>query len=294
MQLKHLTDQELITSTERALVAMREGEVNVLRHFNEIEERRLWVEAGSLYKFIERTFALTADQIYPRLQAMRLMRAIPEVEIKLEQGELTVTNALKAHQAFQTESKQRVVPLSEKREVLKSLENSSAKDADKRLAQKYPNSKKSVEKVKPVAPNQNLIQFYVDDETLKEIEDMKARFSHQMPSGKMQDLLKTLIQIAKREVTPRKHVTIKTRSRHIPAEVKREMEKTRHLGCNYLDANTGERCASKHFLQVDHLKPYSLGGTHELENLQWLCGFHNRHRFETGRPAANYIGPDSN
>jgi hypothetical protein len=285
VSLKNLSDQELIAATKLALKVMREAEVSVLRHFQEIEERRLWTGAGTLYKYIALTFGLTADQIYPRLQAMRLMRAIPEVEQKLEDGRLSVTNALKAQQVFRAESKARAVSFKEKYEVLKSLENSSTKEADKVLANKYPDSKRPPEKVKPVAENQNLIQFYVDDETLKQIEEQKAKYSHQMPSGKMQDLMKILIQQANRKPQPRKRVTIQRRSRHIPAEVKREMEKTRRHGCTHVDNLTGERCSSKHFLQMDHIKEYSKGGSNEAHNLQWLCGFHNRHRFETSRVA---------
>jgi hypothetical protein len=286
MSLKHLSNQELITSTKRALQVMRESEVTVLRHFQEIEDRKLWVEAGSIYKYIALTFGLTDDQIYPRLQAMRLMRTIPEVEQRLEDGRLTVTNMLKAQQVFVAESKSRAVSLKEKREVVESLERSSTKQADKILAIKCPESKKPVEKVKPVAENRNLVQFYVDDETLKQIEDLKAKFSHQMPSGRMEDLIKILIGQATRQSKPRKRVEIRTRSRYIPAEVKREMEKTRKEGCSHVDKITGRRCASKHFLQVDHIHEYGRGGSNETPNLQWLCGFHNRHRFETSREAS--------
>jgi hypothetical protein len=137
-----------------------------------------------------------------------------------------------------------------------------------------------------VAENQNLIQFYVDDETLKAIEELKAKYSHQMPSGKMADLMKILIQHENRQPKPRKRVTIKTRSRHIPSEVKCQMEKTRHLGCGHVDEASGQRCASKYFLQMDHIHEYSHGGVNEAYNLQWLCGFHNRYRFETRSTAS--------
>jgi hypothetical protein len=100
MLMKKLNDQQLVESTRMAIQASREALVQVLRHFKEIESRRLWIHAGSLYKYLSRTFELTDDQVYPRLQAMRLMNAIPEVEQKLEDGQLSVTNALKAHQAL--------------------------------------------------------------------------------------------------------------------------------------------------------------------------------------------------
>jgi hypothetical protein len=129
----------------------------------------------------------------------------------------------------------------------------------------------------------------VDDETLKRIEEQKAKFSHQMPSGRMEDLIKILIRLANRQPEPRKRVTIQTRSRNIPSEVKREMEKSRHNGCTHVDKVTGQRCGSKHFLQMDHIHEYSQGGSNEVENLNWLCGFHNRYRFETSR-SVSYDG----
>jgi hypothetical protein len=286
MNLNQLSNEQLIDSTERALQTMREAEVEVLRHFREIEMRRLWIHAGSLYKFISLSFHLTDDQIYPRLQAMRLMTAMPEVEQKLEDGQLSVTNALKAQRLFTAESKQRQVPTQEKREVLESLKNVSTRSADKVLAEKYPAVQTLPEKVRPVAKNQNLIQFYVDDETLKQMDALKAKYAHQMPSGKMEDLIKILIQTAHRQPQPRKRIEIKTRSRHIPSEVKREMEKTRHEGCCYVDPNSGSRCGSQHFLQRDHIHEYSRGGLNLSHNLRWLCAFHNRNRGETGRDAS--------
>jgi hypothetical protein len=318
MSLKHLSDSELIISTKSALTDLRQAEVHLLRHFAEISARRLWTEAGSLYKFLAHTFELTDDQIYPRLQAMRLAQALPELEVKLESGQLSVTNALKAQQVFAAESKMRVVPVAEKREVIKVLENASTREADRILATRYPQSKPLPEKIKPVAENQNLIQFYVDDETLKQIEALKARFSHQMPSGKMEDLIKILIKKVNKPTKPRtketqaeqeQHATvdaqtqtqaqapakagaqtltpatkisIKTRSRYVSAVAKRELEKTRPRGCAYKDRSTGIACGSMHFLQMDHVHEFCKGGSNAANNLQWLCGFHNRHRFETG------------
>jgi hypothetical protein len=310
--LKHLSDSDLLLATKSALRDVRQAEVQLLRHFAEIAERRLWTEAGSLYKFLGQTFELTDDQIYPRLQAMRLLQALPELEVKIESGRLSVTNALKAQRAFAAESKMRLVTKEEKREVIASLENASTRESERLLANRYPQSKSLPEKIKPVAANQNLIQFYVDDETLKQIEELKAQFSHQMPSGKMEDLIKILIrkvtkpakarirkvQLKQNDLaspnesvaTPNSvpihaaKISIKPRSRYISAVAKRELEKTRNQGCAHKDKQTGQRCGSMHFLQMDHIHEFCNGGSNGAENLQWLCGFHNRYRFATGGP----------
>ena len=50
-------------------------------------------------------------------------------------------------------------------------------------------------------------------------------------------------------------------------------------GCAYIDAHTGRRCTSKHHVQLDHLKEFSVGDSNEADNLQSLCAQHNRYRW---------------
>jgi hypothetical protein len=59
------------------------------------------------------------------------------------------------------------------------------------------------------------------------------------------------------------------------------MEKTRARGCDHTDPD-GNRCGSHHFLQRDHIHEFSRGGLNTIENLRWLCGFHNRNRNHDG------------
>jgi hypothetical protein len=39
----------------------------------------------------------------------------------------------------------------------------------------------------------------------------------------------------------------------------------------------GRTCNSTHNLQIDHIKPFALGGTHDAQDLRVLCAAHNRH-----------------
>jgi hypothetical protein len=54
--------------------------------------------------------------------------------------------------------------------------------------------------------------------------------------------------------------------------------------CQWQDSQTGKRCSSRHQLEVDHRRPQWAGGEHTIENLQILCGVHNRQKYhqETG------------
>lgn len=65
-------------------------------------------------------------------------------------------------------------------------------------------------------------------------------------------------------------------SRYIPREVFREVWRRDQGRCVYRDPLTKTRCATSHGLQIDHLKPLSLGGSTTLENLRLLCRTHNQ------------------
>ena len=70
----------------------------------------------------------------------------------------------------------------------------------------------------------------------------------------------------------------KKQSRYIPAQIKR-LVWTRDKGqCTYTCPQTKKKCGSKHFLQIDHIHPYSLGGNSTLNNLRLLCASHNQYR----------------
>ena len=73
---------------------------------------------------------------------------------------------------------------------------------------------------------------------------------------------------------------VKKLSRAIPSGLKRHIWKRDEGQCSYVHPETKRRCGSKHLLQIDHIKPFSLGGKSELNNLRLLCAGHNRFRSE--------------
>jgi len=78
----------------------RGAELEVLRHFREIEARRLWVHADSLYSFIKLRFALTDDQIYPRLTKLAPNKPIIIAEFGCDIHHRKVTAAAWARAAL--------------------------------------------------------------------------------------------------------------------------------------------------------------------------------------------------
>ena len=70
----------------------------------------------------------------------------------------------------------------------------------------------------------------------------------------------------------------KNPSRYIPAEVRRLVWARDRGRCSYVNPKTGQRCGSRYMLQMDHIKPYALGGRSTKENMRLLCAGHNRFR----------------
>jgi hypothetical protein len=68
----------------------------------------------------------------------------------------------------------------------------------------------------------------------------------------------------------------KKRSRYIPSKIKREVWKRARNQCESVSPVTGMRCSCTHGLQIDHILEFSKGGSNDPENLQLLCGAHNR------------------
>jgi len=65
-----------------------------------------------------------------------------------------------------------------------------------------------------------------------------------------------------------------TRSRAIPAEVKRQVWQRDGGSCAFTDAK-GRRCDQRRFVEYHHDLPYAHGGEHLVENIELRCRAHN-------------------
>src|SRR5262249_24044787 len=82
---------------------------------------------------------------------------------------------------------------------------------------------------------------------------------------------------------PRKEIvsqsTRQSRSRYIPAAVRRAVYARDGGRCRYVDSQ-GRRCAARDHLAFHHRRPYGYGGEHDAENLCLMCRTHNAYLAE--------------
>jgi 5-methylcytosine-specific restriction endonuclease McrA len=74
------------------------------------------------------------------------------------------------------------------------------------------------------------------------------------------------------------------RSRHVPTDTRAAVLDRDGHRCTFVAAD-GTRCNATRNLQIDHVQPFALGGSHEAHNLRVLCAAHNR------RAAEHVFGP---
>src|SRR5262249_13180320 len=105
--LKTLSDNDLLSKTKVVVHQEREVTTRVLRHLREVERRRLYADLGysSLHDFAIRELKYSNSAARRRIEAMRLLKELPEVEAKIQSGHLNLTTVLQVRSFFKTERK---------------------------------------------------------------------------------------------------------------------------------------------------------------------------------------------
>ncbi len=83
--LKSLPAPELIRATEKAVQQERSSTAEVVRCFQEIYDRKFYLERGfpSFFEMVTKQFGYCAGAAQRRINSMRLIRDLPEVEKEL-------------------------------------------------------------------------------------------------------------------------------------------------------------------------------------------------------------------
>jgi hypothetical protein len=119
--------------------------------------------------------------------------------------------------------------------------------------------------------------------TLREV---RALLRHQIPNGDLGEIFERALKLLHAQVRkqrfaqtdrPRTSREPKGRpSRHLPAEIRREVEK-RDQGCCTYVSKDGRRCQARDFLQFHHLDNWAWSKRHSVDRIVLRCWGHNQH-----------------
>ncbi|MDG0815921.1 HNH endonuclease [Bdellovibrio svalbardensis] len=304
--LNDLDSEELLRKTQELVSQERHIQAELLHYLKEIERRKLFLERGygSLFDFVAKELGYSESSAYRRIQAMRLLKDLPEVEKQIIDGSLTLTSAAQVQAFFRNEQKNnQTPPRFDKKKVLQAVQNKSSREVEKHLLELNPNNLPIGEKVKQVSDTRVEIRLVIPAELKEKMDQLKLLLSHVHPEMNYQQLIeylssKALLQLDPEQTKPRSRATpapkVKMgvsskemglnskaeRNRYVPEALRRLIFKRDNSCCSYVDPKSKKRCDSKYQIQIDHIVPFALGGQTTESNLRLLCASHNRWRAE--------------
>lgn len=200
--IKNKTDAELLADLKSLRTQEKEVLLEILQHLQEVELRGLALKSGfeSLYEYCQTDLGYTKDEAYYRIQALRLMKAVPEVQEQIRSGSVGLTILARAQCAFNQEDRRRksvqapVLTAAEKSDFVSTLENQSTRNCERKMAAQFPDQQKVFEKTMPIAARRTMIQLVVDDGLLAQLEVLKGLTSHSNPQNNWEGLIKILVK----------------------------------------------------------------------------------------------------
>ena len=95
INLKKLSNDQLLLQTKNLVQKERQINIQVLQHLQEIEKRKLYLDRGfpSLFEYAVKELCYSHSAAYRRVKAMRLCRDIPQATSKIKTGDLNLTTA---------------------------------------------------------------------------------------------------------------------------------------------------------------------------------------------------------
>ena len=142
--------------------------------------------------------------------------------------------------------------------------------------------------VEPLTPERYRLQFTVPRETrdkLKRAQDLLAR---EIPDGDPAAIFDRALTLLLKDVEkkklgavakPRTPRPTKPRSRHVPAHIRRAVNRRDGGRCAFV-AKEGRRCGETRLLEWHHVKPYAPDGEMSVENISLRCRAHNVYEAE--------------
>ncbi len=271
-----ISDKDLLANTENLVKKERELLSEVLRHLREIQRRRLYSDLGfpSLFEYCVKSLKYSEAQTHRRIVAMRMIVEIPEIEEKIESGDLSLSNLVRAKTFFNQEEKSAPMARAEMLEVLTTLENKSAREGEKILLAISGEKISVKESQRQVTAEITELRFGADEKLLAKINHLKGLLAHKKSGASLAEIFSEICDVALEKLDPAsKQLASRSKSnpllstskvtRYIPAKTKSEIWKKSNGVCS--------KCSSRYALEIDHVKPYSLGGTNDCKNLRLLC-----------------------
>lgn len=290
-----MTNEELETRLESLVNHERRITREILQLILVAEDRKIHLARGfgSIVRWLIGRYSYSETAALRRVQAARLLRAVPTADGKIQTGELNLTTLAKAQSVIRAEERRtgERLPASQKVEVAEAIVNKSLSSTERKLAEIFPEATKSLEqsRVQDRGRDEVRISITVKRETYEMMLKVQAALGHALPGADLAAVTEHVYKEYWKRKNPQREVRPVERSATaavaqgktaVSAIVRRQVFQRDNGRCQYIDPVTKRRCLSEHRIEIDHIQPRALGGTNEADNLRCLCRAHNAYRAE--------------
>ena len=205
MNLKSVSDLELRHNTKSLVKKEILIGIEVLQHLREIDSRKSFALWGysNLYAYCTEELKYSRGSAHRRIASMKLLREVPELEPKIESGQLNVSTLSQAHTFFNQEEKQlgKTYSVEEKKEILSEMEGKSSDQTERLLKSKSPEQKRP-EKKRVLNAKETEIRFTADQKLMAKLERLKNLMGHKSNAQTYAGLFEELADLALKKLDP--------------------------------------------------------------------------------------------
>ncbi|WP_413584872.1 HNH endonuclease [Bdellovibrio sp. HCB274] len=193
--MKHLSNNQLLAKVKDLVQQERRIQVEFLRHLREVEERRLFLDIGygSLFDYVTKELGYSESAGYRRIQAMRLLKSVPEVQEKISNGEMTLTTAAQVQSFIRMETKREGgVSVECKRDLVAAVQSKSSREVEKILISHSPAAALPAERVRALTETHMEVRLNIDEQLRRKLDHLKGLLSHSQYDMNYAELIELL------------------------------------------------------------------------------------------------------
>ncbi len=227
-------------------------------------------------KSIRELQALVAE-LAPRPDTTDTMRRLPQSHTQLDSGRHTNDAAAGSRNQYAAES-----DVNSGAQLTDATAHSDLSSLDMRKEKPASQPIFKLDRIQPSAPERVQFSFTGSGELLKAIRRIQELLHHKYPSGRLEEILLEIARTWLRShdpelcpANPPRSARI-TQTRMVPAWVRSAVWRRDRAQCSFV-GREGKRCGAKAGLELDHIRPWSLGGqSDDPDNIRLLCRTHHR------------------